>query len=72
MGINIGDPVILKNSSGLKKYGLTKNMPGYCNSLVEVEGDGSYLMFQPEGANKFYWVQADRFVLDEEKLNGQS
>jgi len=68
MSIQIGDPVILKDAKGLKKYGLVKDMTGFCNNLVEFPGDGEFLMFQPDGVEKFYYVDAKRFALDEERL----
>lgn len=68
MEIEIGSPVILKEHKGLKKHGLFKEMKGYCNSLSVVD-DVEYLMFQPDGVNRFYWVDSERFVLDEEKVN---
>lgn len=68
MEIKIGYPVVLKNPKGLKKYGLVKNMEGFCNALTTVPGEGAYLMFQPAGLDRFFWVEEDRFEVDEVKL----
>lgn len=68
MEIKIGYPVILKDPKGLKKYGLVKNMGGFCNALTTVPGEGAYLMFQPAGLDRFYWVEEARFEVDEAKL----
>lgn len=66
--IKIGYPIILKNPKGLKKYGLTKNMEGFCNALTTVPDQGAYLMFQPAGLDRFYWIEEDRCEVDEVKL----
>lgn len=68
MEIEIGSPVILKEAKGLKKHGLFKNMKGVCNSLTTIE-DVNYLMFRPDGVDRFYWTEEKRFVLDEEREN---
>ena len=67
--INVGDPVILKDASKLKKYGLHKNMTGICNAHSVIPGDGDYIHFMPDGAMKVFIINADRLVLDEERLN---
>ena len=64
--IKMGDPVILEDAKGLQKYGLFKGCKGTANSLQVVVGDGDYLLFMPKGNFKMYWIQASRFVLDEE------
>lgn len=66
----IGDPVILTNAAGLGKYGFRKNLKGFANSLLVVD-DIEYVMFQPFFENKFYYIQADRCVLDIEAKEQQ-
>jgi hypothetical protein len=65
--IVMGDPIILDNAKGLQKYGLFKGCKGTCNSVTEVVGDKGYINFHPNGFTKFYWVDASRFILDEEE-----
>lgn len=67
--IEIGNPVILRDAKGLKKHGLHKGMQGWANSLVHVE-DVEYIMFQPDKVDRFYWIERNRCILDEEKLKG--
>ena len=68
MEINVGDPVILKDAKGLKKYGLHKGMTGTCNAFSVIPGDKDYIHFMPEGAMKVFIVEAKRLILDEEKF----
>ncbi len=66
--INVGDPVILKDASKLKKYGLSKDMKGYCNSISIIPGEGEYIWFMPDGIKQSYVITLDRCILDEERL----
>jgi len=68
MEIEIGSPLVLTDAKGLKKYGLVGGMIGWCNSKAAIEGDGTYVMFQPDQTNKFYWIKEDRLKVDEDRL----
>jgi len=65
--INTGDPIILKDAKGLSRHGLKKNMKGMCNQMVVVD-NVELIMFMPNGTEKLFYVDASRFVLDEEAL----
>lgn len=67
MTINTGDPIILRDAKGLKKFGLTKDMKGYANVVVHVD-DQDLVMFKPEGIEQFYYIELERVELDEEKM----
>ena len=64
--VSIGDPVILTDASGLKKYGFYKNMEGFANQVVTVD-DETYVMFHPLGFHQMYYIGVDRVAVDQEK-----
>lgn len=65
--MEIGDPLILKDASGLESHGLKAGDKGMCNSLVDIPGsDESYVYFMPQGTKRNYVIQADRVEVDEE------
>jgi hypothetical protein len=70
--IEMGDPIILKNSEGLTEYMLFDGCKGMCNAYIVVNGDEEYIQFHPNGMGKFFWTRADRFVLDEEKVKAMA
>lgn len=69
--ISIGDPVILTDASGFKKYGFYKNMEGFANQVVTVD-DETYVMFHPLGFHQMYYISASRVVVDEEKKDAMT
>lgn len=71
--INTGDPVILTDAKGLKKYGLRKGIQGYANSVVHVpEEDNSYIQFMPDGTRQMFIISLDRVELDEERMKEEA
>jgi hypothetical protein len=66
--IEMGDPIILVDASGMQEHFLFTHCKGTANSVTIVEGDKTYINFQPAGVNKFYWMDAGRFILDEDAL----
>lgn len=66
--IKMGDPIILENASGMQKYTIFDGCRGTANSVTVVD-DKTYVCFMPKGTEKMYWMDADRFTVDEEALD---
>jgi len=69
--VGIGDPVILDNVSGLKKYGYTKGTKGFANTVVTVpDGEGgeqTYALFHADGFTQMHYIDVGRLSVDEER-----
>jgi len=65
--IQMGDPVIMWQASGMHKYSLFWGSRGTAIG-VQVIDDIEYICFHPEGMEKFFWCTADRFMLDIAKM----
>lgn len=66
MEIKTGDPVILKDSTGLKEFGLFDGQKGWANAVTTIAGEGTYIFFMPLDDKHMHVVGADRLELDEE------
>jgi hypothetical protein len=65
--MDIGDPLILKDGSGLGAHGLKSGDLGMCNSIVNIPGsDEQYVYFMPQGTKRNYVIEAARVEVDEE------
>jgi hypothetical protein len=61
--IKMGDPVIMWDAKGMVKHGMFFGCKGTANSITVVEEE-EYILFHPEGMEKFFWCTAGRFILD--------
>ena len=66
MKISTGDPVILKDASGLEEAGLTSGSLGWANSVTTIPGDQTYVFFMPEDGKEMYVLGASRLEVNEE------
>jgi len=64
MGIKVGDPIILLDSTGFEGKGLYDGMKGWANSIATV--DQEYVFFMPHDGKEMYVTPSDRVELDEE------
>jgi hypothetical protein len=65
--IEMGDPVIMWDAKDMVKHSMFFGCKGTANSITVVD-DVEYILFHPEGMEKFFWCTAARFILDEARM----
>lgn len=71
-GIKTGDPVILKDASGLESYGLSTGQKGWANSVQTLPTNNygqmqTLVVFMPEDEKHMYYIDVGRVEFDEER-----
>lgn len=61
----IGSRVVLVNAKDMEEYGLVEGMEGQATNVITVPPD-TYVGFMPDGVEKIFMMNSDRFEVVEE------
>lgn len=64
--MEIGDPIVLLDTTGFEDTDLKVGDKGWVNSIAHIPGDTAYVFFMPVDSKQTYVTQIEKVEVDEE------